>query len=170
MKSLAPSLLLAAFTFVTVVHAQTPQSPTDPPPSQKAILTTTGKGVQIYACQQASGTPQWVFQAPEATLTDASGKTVATHAAGPIWRSQDGSTVKGEVVAKNASPEATAIPWLLLKPTTTTGSGIMNRVEFIRRSDTHGGNAPVAGCGVEHLNTTIRVPYSAVYTFYSAKP
>jgi hypothetical protein len=146
------------------------QSTTEPPPSQHAILTVTGKGVQTYLCQQAAGGPTWIFQAPEATLTDASGSTVGTHGAGPIWRSQDGSTVKGDLLQKSASPEPNAIPWLLLKAVNPTGSGIMTKVEFIRRSNTHGGNAPTTGCDAQHLATPVRIPYTATYTFYSAKP
>jgi hypothetical protein len=133
----------------------------------KAILTATGKGVQIYTCQQVSNSPQWVFQAPEATLTDAAGKIVATHGAGPIWKSTDGSTVKGEVAEKTPSPEPAAIPWLLLTASTTTGTGVMSKVAFIRRSDTHGGIAPTTGCDAQHLNAVSRVPYTATYIFYS---
>jgi hypothetical protein len=159
---LAPTLLCAAIA--------TAQNPTAPPPSQHPILTVTGKGVQIYACQQTPTGPQWVFQAPEATLTDSTGNPVGTHGAGPIWNSKDGSAVKGEVLQKSASPEPTAIPWLLLKAAGTSGSGIMTKVEFIRRSDTHGGIAPATGCDTQHLAATVRVPYTATYTFYSAKP
>ncbi len=46
----------------------------------------------------------------------------------------------------------------------------MTKVEFIRRSDTHGGIAPLTGCDSQHLNISARVPYTATYTFYSAKP
>ena len=160
-------LILGATLFAT---SATAQNPTTPPPTQHPILTVTGKGVQIYTCQQTATGPQWVFQAPEATLTDASGNPVGTHGAGPIWKSSDGSTVKGELFQKSNSPEPDAIPWLLLKAVTPSGSGIMNRVEFIRRSDTHGGVAPTTGCDAQHLTATTRVPYTATYTFYSAKP
>ena len=145
------------------------QSPTEPPPSQHAILTVTGKGVQIYFCQQAAGGPEWIFQAPEATLTDASGNTVGTHGAGPVWRWHDGSTVKGSLLQKSPSPEPDAVPWLLLKATSPTG-GIMTNVKFIRRSNTHGGNPPTTGCDAQHLATAVRIPYTATYTFYSAQP
>lgn len=141
-----------------------------PPPTQHAILTTTGKGSQLYTCQQVSGTPQWVFQAPEAILYDATGNAVGTHGAGPSWRSKDGSTVKGQVLATSPSPEPRSIPWLLLKATTAEGSGIMTKVELIRRSDTHGGTAPNTGCDAQHLSENVRVPYTATYTFYSEKP
>jgi hypothetical protein len=46
----------------------------------------------------------------------------------------------------------------------------MTRVEFIRRSDTHGGASPTTGCDAHHLNAVSRVPYTATYTFYSATP
>src|SRR5258706_16486083 len=96
------SILAATLSLATAVLAQ---NPTPPPPSQHPILTVTGKGVQIYTCQQSVAGPQWVLQAPEATLIDASGNPVGTHGAGPIWKSNDGSTVKGELLQKSASPE-----------------------------------------------------------------
>jgi hypothetical protein len=161
------SILAAALSLVTVALAQ---NPTDPPSSQRPILTVTGKGVQIYTCQQSSAGPQWVLQSPEATLIDASGNTVGTHSAGPTWKSTDGSAIKGELVQKSPSPDATSIPWLLLKATSPSGSGIMIRVEFIRRSDTHGGLSPTTGCDSKHLNAVSRVAYTATYTFYSATP
>jgi Protein of unknown function (DUF3455) len=160
-------LTLSATLFAT---AATAQNPTEPPPSQHAILTATGKGVQIYTCQQSAAGPQWVFQAPEAKLLDASGNPIGTHGAGPIWKSNDGSTVKGEVLQKSPSPEPTSIPWLLLKAVSPSGSGIMTNVEYIRRSDTQGGSSPTTGCDAQHLNAVTRVPYTATYTFYSAKP
>ncbi len=163
------SILLVLAVTLPVAPAAA-QNPTDPPESQQVVLAVAGKGVQIYACQQTSTGPQWVFQAPEATLTDANGEPAGTHSAGPIWKSKDGSTIKGELLQKSASPEPDAIPWLLLKATPVSGSGILTKVEFIRRSDTHGGIAPATGCDAQHLNATARIPYTAAYTFYSAKP
>jgi Protein of unknown function (DUF3455) len=162
-------LFLTLVVMLSTVVASA-QNPTEPPSSQHAILTVTGKGVQIYVCKQSATSPQWVFQAPEATLIDASGKNIGTHGAGPIWKSNDGSTVKGDLLQKSASSDPNAIPWLLLKAASPTGSGLMSKVEFIRRSDTQGGNAPGTGCDADHLAAAVRVPYSATYTFYSAKP
>jgi hypothetical protein len=161
--------LLFAATLSVAAAAQV-QSPTDPPPGQRAILTVTGKGVQIYECQLVANVPQWVFQAPDASLYDAAGAKVGVHGAGPSWRYFDGSSVKGEVVAKSASPEPTSIPWLLLKAVNDDGSGILTKVEFIRRSDTHGGIAPTTGCDARHVSAISRVPYTAIYSFYAAKP
>jgi hypothetical protein len=161
------TLLLAALSITAIAQVQTP---TDPPPGQHVILTVTGKGVQIYECQLVANATQWVFQAPDASLYDASGSKVGVHGAGPSWRYFDGSSVKGEVVAKGASPEPTSIPWLLLKAASDDSSGIMAKVEFIRRSDTHGGNAPTTGCDAKHISAVSRIPYTATYTFYAAKP
>ena len=128
------------------------QSDTQAPAGQHAVLTATGKGVQIYSCQNA----QWVFQAPEAKLFDSAGNEIGTHGAGPVWTFQDGRSVKGQVVARSDAPDAQNIPWLLLK-----GDGSF---EYIRRSDTRGGVAPKGSC---EAGRTLRVDYSALYTFYT---
>jgi hypothetical protein len=128
------------------------QSATNAPEDQRAVLTANAKGVQIYACQNA----QWVFQAPEATLFDSAAKEIGTHGAGPVWTFRDGRSVKGQVIARSDAPNAGDIPWLLLK-----GEGSF---EFIRRSDTRAGAAPKGAC---EAGRTLRVDYSAVYTFYA---
>ncbi len=130
------------------------QGDTRAPAGQRAVLTATGKGVQIYACQNA----QWVFQAPEAALFDASGAEIGSHGAGPVWTFRDGRSVKGTVAGKSDAPGKGDIPWLLLK-----GEGSF---EYIRRSETRGGGAPAGGCG---SGKTLRVEYSAVYTFYTSR-
>jgi hypothetical protein len=129
------------------------QSDTKPPDGQRALLTASAKGVQIYSCQGG----QWVFQAPQATLFDSTGKEIGTHGAGPVWTLRDGRTVKGQVVAKSDAPAPGDIPWLLLK-----GEGSF---EYIRRSETHGGVAPPGAC---EAGGTVRIPYSATYTFFSS--
>ena len=166
-NSRSNSILAAALSLATVALAQ---NPTAPPSAQNPILTVTGKGVQIYTCQQSAAGLQWVLKAPEATLIDASGNPVGAHSAGPTWKSTDGSAIKGEVLQRSPSPDPTSIPWLLLRATSTSGSGIMTRVEYIRRSDTHGGVSPTTGCDAHHINAISRIPYSATYTFYSATP
>jgi hypothetical protein len=166
-RPIAVAALVAVNLFSTTANAQ---NATDPPQGQRAVLTVLGKGSQIYTCQIANDTPQWVFKEPEATLYNQNNIETGTHSAGPLWTAKDGSSVKGELIAKTASPEPGAIPWLLLKAAATQGNGVLSKVEFIRRSDTHGGTASPAGCDAQHLNAVSRVPYTATYTFYSAKP
>jgi hypothetical protein len=142
-------IFLALFGFLVAA-----QSDMRTPEGQRAVLTATGNGVQIYACQNA----QWVFQAPEATLFDSDGRQIGTHSAGPVWNFGDGRSVKGQVVAKSDAPKRGDSPWLLLK-----GEGSF---EYIRRSETRGGVAPQASC---EAGKSLRVEYSATYTFYSSR-
>jgi Protein of unknown function (DUF3455) len=120
-------------------------------------------GVQIYRWTGAT----WTFVAPSATLfADAGGNgAVGIHYAGPTWESMGGSKVVG-TVSKRCTPDANAIPWLLLRAVSADGPGIFDRVAFIRRLNTRGGTAPAqAGSVVGELAS---VPYTAEYFFYRA--
>jgi hypothetical protein len=170
MRRLAANVVRVALCAVMIspAAAQNTQTSIDPPAEQKAVLTVNGDGVQIYACKDAGSGAQWTLVAPDAKLLDASGKVIGTHGAGPFWKSVDGSLVKGQVVAKNNAPAAGDVAWLLLKASAHEGDGVMSKVEFIRRTDTHGGAAPATGCDAGHLDATVRVAYTAMYTFYAA--
>jgi Protein of unknown function (DUF3455) len=167
MQNKIKAMCVAAFLVISPALAQ---DKTEAPAGQQALLSVKGQGVQIYVCKNVDGAAQWVFEAPEAKLLDASGKEVGTHGGGPFWKSTDGSLVKGQVLANEKAPGAGDIAWLLLKASAHEGSGVLSSVQYIRRSETHGGVAPPGGCDTEHANSTVRVPYSATYTFYSAKP
>jgi hypothetical protein len=160
-------LFLFAALFLLPLQAS---DPTLPPPSAQVRLTVNGLGVQIYRCTpQANNTFQWVFQAPEAKLLDRStNEQLGTHGAGPTWTWNDGSSITGKVIQTNPSPTPGAIPWLLLetKPNSET-TGVLTGITMVRRSETQAGTAPSYGCDLERVNTYIRVPYAAVYTFYS---
>jgi hypothetical protein len=123
-------------------------------------------GVQIYAW---SGT-NWVFQAPEAALFADAGANgeIGIHYAGPTWESQSGSKVVGAAVANAPSPNANSIPLLLIRAVSTQGPGIFARTTFIQRVNTVGGRAPAtAGTATGQI---ARVPYTAEYFFYCARP
>jgi Protein of unknown function (DUF3455) len=156
--------------FVAVISPALAQNKIDAPAGQQAMLSVKGDGVQIYVCKNVDGAAQWLFQAPEAKLLDSAGKEVGTHGAGPFWKSADGSLVKGQLLASEKAPGAGDIAWLLLRASAHEGTGVFSTVEYIRRTETHGGVAPSSGCDAEHLSSNTRVPYTATYTFYSAKP
>lgn len=140
-----------------------------PDPSVTPLPPVTGKGVQIYHCQQQQGALAWVFVAPEATLY-AGAESVGTHGAGPTWRWKDGSAITGKLLITQPAPDHASIPWLLLAASPAIDSapnGMLAHVTYVRRSDTHGGMPP-AGCDARHLGAVARVPYAAVYTFYKA--
>ncbi|HEY8007735.1 MAG TPA: DUF3455 domain-containing protein [Methylocella sp.] len=142
-----------------------------PPSGARKLFEFGADGVQIYTCKMkdeahlAQGFA-YAFDGPEAVLFDADGKQAGTHGKGPEWVLGDGSSVTGEVLAKQPSPKPGAIPWLLLKVKSHAGAGKLDAVEFVRRIDTDGGAEPADGCGQSQFGTTVRVPYSAKYQFF----
>ena len=69
---------------------------------------------------------------------------VSLHFGGPTWQSNSGSKVVGKLLQACPALDPDAIPWLLLAsvPELTEGPGIFDRVTFIQRVNTVGGNAP----------------------------
>ena len=133
------------------------------PAGSKLAYHAYASGVQIYHWN-GSG---WVFVAPIADLyADARGHgRVGTHFAGPTWTTNSGSTVVGAVVDR-CTPNAEAIPWLLLSATPDAGPGVFHRTAFIQRVNTTGGLAPTEpGRGSSEER---HVPYTAEYYFYRA--
>ncbi len=144
-----------------------------PPADQVLLSEAFATGVQIYECA-ASPTGaqdhQWLFKAPEAVLLDAAGRKIGRHHAGPTWESNDGSSVVGQVVARDPGTYADAIPWLLLSATAHAGTGVFSRVKSIQRLQTVAGIAPGQPCSAQNVGEVARVPYTAVYYFYAARP
>jgi len=138
------------------------------PAGEEVILVGHATGMQIYVCQAGANPPfAWVFKAPEADLSDPSGKKIIHHFAGPTWKHIDGSEVVGKVAAKQDAPKPGAIPWLLLTATSHAGQGVLNRVTSIQRIHTEGGVAPDANtCDASANGKEAKNAYSADYYFY----
>jgi len=138
------------------------------PAGEEVILAAHASGAQIYVCQ--AGADQkfaWVLKAPEADLTDATGKKIVHHFAGPTWKHVDGSEVTGKVIAKQDAPKPEAIPWVLLAAARHSGEGILSRVTSIQRIRTEGGLPPSANtCDASASGKESRSSYSADYYFY----
>jgi hypothetical protein len=134
------------------------------PQGNKVAFHVYAQGVQVY---KWNGTT-WDFVGPVATLSADSNYAgeVGIHYSGPSWESNSGS----KVVAKRlegCTPDANAIPWLLLQATATSGPGIFSSVTYIQRVNTTGGLIPVApGLLIGELK---EVPYTAEYVFYRAE-
>jgi hypothetical protein len=159
MRNTRISTALLVFFVAGAAHALTPSAR---PPALEAF----GKGVQIYTCTAASSSYAWSLKAPEATLSDASGKAIGKHFAGPSWQALDGSTVVGTPLSVSPSPNAGAIAWIVLQAKSHAGSGLMATVDYIVRTRTEGGVAPAAGCDAGHVGAEVRIPYSAIYLFF----
>jgi Protein of unknown function (DUF3455) len=168
-------LLLLALIAVMPAAAQQPARPDvpdklAPPATEKLILQAHATGDQIYVCQPGLGPDQklaWILKAPDAQLFDAQNKLIAKHFAGPTWKHNDGSEVVGKVAARLDSPEANAIPWLLLNAASHSGDGAFSKVTFIQRLHTKGGQPPQSGCDDSHRNAETNSAYSADYYFYA---
>jgi hypothetical protein len=141
------------------------------PPASAVLLFELGaRGDQIYACAAKPVDPTafvWTFKEPQAELFDDHGEVVGSHFFGPTWQFQDGSSVKGAVVARADAPSKNAIQWLLLEATSHDGDGVFSTITYIQRLDTKGGVAPTKGCDATHAREEVRVPYKATYVFYN---
>jgi hypothetical protein len=137
------------------------------PPGQRLALQLEATGVQVYTCTATPAGADWVFTAPQASLSDVGGAAAGKHFAGPTWEALDGSSVVGAKLA-GATPDPAAIPWLLLRAASHGGSGKMSGVTFIQRVATSGGLAPASGCSVTTPGAVARVAYSATYCFHEA--
>jgi len=159
---------LIAFT-VSLAVQQLSES-IDVPRDARVVLQAKGNGVQIYACTAANDGAKWVLKGPDAKLLDAAGKTIGSHFAGPTWKLEDGSQVQGELMASQPALQANSVAWLLLRARPGTATGALAAVAFVRRTETQGGVAPALSCVNAHdVGMTVRIPYSATYTFYAEK-
>jgi hypothetical protein len=130
------------------------------PAGNKLFLVGHAKGVQIYTCN-GTGTG-WGPATPDAKLFDDKGKFVADHFAGPTWQYKGSKVVATRV--DGVTVDTTAIPWLLLKATSTT-PGQFGNTTFIQRVKTAGGLAPTTPCTPGEVKP---VDYTADYYFWKA--
>jgi hypothetical protein len=168
--SLVVMVLAGLILAFSAAGQQAQQIPEDlkPPANEKLVVQVHATGDQIYTCQVNSTPAAWVLKAPDAKLSTADGKVFGKHFAGPSWEAADGSRVVGKAAANAASPDADAVPWLLVKVVSHAGAkGVLSPVTSIQRINTQGGKAPADGCNAAGLE--IRVPYSADYLFYAPK-
>lgn len=140
-------------------------------------LHDRGIGTQVYTCTASGGqdagadggatTYAWVLKAPDAILYDATFAQVGTHGAGPNWTSSDGSVVIGARLSQTDAPVSDAIPWLLLRASSTSGQGAYSDITFIQRLNTAGGKATATGCDATTVGAESRVSYAADYYFFT---
>jgi hypothetical protein len=163
--SMALFVLLAGSGSVAAMAAD----PEIAPPAGAAVVREVqAGGAQVYACRQTpAGAYQWTLVGPNAILINADGTSFGTHSPGPTWTAADGSAITGDGAHPLAAVKRSeGVPALLLAVASSTGTGVLNGVRFVQRSDTAGGFAPTTGCDASHLNATAAKHYSAVYTFY----
>jgi hypothetical protein len=134
------------------------------PGGEIELLKVHAKGYQIYVSQRDhDGKLGWVLKGPLAELFDAQGKVVGAHYAGPTWKLNDGSEVKGKMLGKADAPGPGAIPWLLIEIVNNSGAGVLQNAKYIHRVATKGGQPPME-VGAERAES--KSEYSADYYIY----
>jgi hypothetical protein len=168
-RAFAPTLLpiTAGFLFSLSANSQEVPKELQPPANEQLLLQVHAKGDQIYTCKGDGAQFTWIMKAPEAQLTDKSGKPFGRHFDGPSWEASDGSRITGKAVANAPSPDADSIPWLLVTVVSHSEAGVLARVTSVQRVNTKGGKASGAGCDAAHVGREERIPYSADYRFFA---
>jgi Protein of unknown function (DUF3455) len=168
-RTLVPALLPIAAGFLSSLCANGQQVPKDlqPPATEQLLLQVHAKGDQIYTCKEDVAKYTWVLKAPEARLTDKSGKLFGRHFDGPSWEASDGSRITGKAVGNAPSPDVNSIPWLLVTVVSHSQGGILARVTSVQRINTKGGKASASGCDAGHVGREERIYYSADYRFFA---
>ena len=155
---------LALFATVAAADTTVPER-IQVPAGHEPYLLAHAAGVQIYACSSTPDGPRWKFVEPRAVLYGDRGELLGTHFAGPTWEATDGSQVKGARV-DGVTVDPKAIPWLLLKATSTT-PGRFGATTYIQRLATRGGLEPAAAtCHAGTVGQERWVPYTADYRFF----
>jgi hypothetical protein len=62
-----------------------------------------------------------------------------------------------------AAPDAKDIPWLLVAVKSKSGSGVLDKIDYVMRVATDGGIAPTEPPKAE--GETVKVKYHAIYLF-----
>ena len=172
-KTLCLALFLFGTPAVFADDLKKPDVPNEllPPENEQLVLLAHGKGDQIYVCKaNVNGALfGYTLLAPDAVLTDDTGKEVGHHFIGPTWQWNDESKITGKLVISARSPDPQAISWLLLSTVDHTATGALGKVTSIQRINTKGGKAPASGCDAAHVNRESRIPYSADYVFFAPK-
>jgi hypothetical protein len=165
-KSVAALLLCTATTISAQAGAdnRAPEVPWEivVPEGNKVHFHGNATGFQVYTWNGTS----WGAAVPDAVLFDDDGNVVATHFAGPTWKSNSGSEVVGALPPAAKIVDTDAIPWLRLEsvPLRTHGPGIFANTTYIQRVNTVGGKAPsLAGTTIGQV---AEIPYTAEYYFY----
>ncbi len=139
-----------------------------PAADQDLAFVLHATGVQKYTCAASATGFAWTLVAPDAVLYRRD-CPVGIPSRGPPWEHAAGPPVVAARAA-GASPDPTAIPWLLLNAVSHGAEkGKMSKVSSIQRLSTTGGLAPATGCDADHVGAAVDVPYTADYFFYRTK-
>jgi Protein of unknown function (DUF3455) len=135
------------------------------PDGHDPVAKLVGHGAQVFRCEaRESGGFAWSFRQPDAELDDAKGQPIGRHGPNFSFENTDGSRLLGRVVAHDAAPSDSSLPWLLIQ-TESFGDGQFKGVDFVQRINTVGGMPPPK-CLPSQDQQVLRVDFSADFVFY----
>jgi len=134
------------------------------PDGHVPVLQLSGRGVQVFRCEQRGSEWGWWYRQPEAQLFEASGRPVGRHGADFSFEHSDGSRLIGTVLASDAAPADGDLRWLLLG-TRAYGAGALAGITHVQRVNTRGGVPPLL-CEPRQAGQLLRVDFSADFVFY----
>jgi hypothetical protein len=136
------------------------------PENTAVVWAVVGEGVQVYEAKSdpANGY-RWSLKAPEAELKTLSGEVAGKHSGGPSWSANDGSVIIGALPPLKSlnSPDSKSIPWLLIGVRSRSGSGLLEKIDYVVRISTEGGVSPSEL--PKNDGETVSVKYRAIYLF-----
>ena len=134
------------------------------PENSSIVLALVADGIQIYESKpNPAGGFQWSLKAPEAELKNAAGEILGKHGAGPSWTLNDSSSIVGTVPPLKNLAAPAGIPWLLVAVKSKSGSGTLDKVDYVMRVATEGGVAPAEPPKTQ--DETAKAKYHAIYLF-----
>ncbi len=142
------------------------------PAGHRVALETVGIGKITYECRAKKDAPgqfAWEFVAPDAQLTDRTGRLIGKYFGPPAtWTNLDGSTVTGASASSRVTVDV-SIPLQLVKANPSTGNGAFTGVTYIQRVATRNGVVPADTCNDLANGTRADVTYQADYIFWKAR-
>jgi predicted secreted protein len=130
------SIFELTLVFLAFRHSAFPEdfSGITEPENCAIVLAVAAEGEQIYESKpNPAGGFQWSLKAPEAQLKSASGQVVGKHNAGPSWTLNAGSSILGSVPPLKSVAASGSIPWLLIAVKSKSGSGTLDKVDYVLR-------------------------------------
>ncbi len=177
-----PSVLLRTFRGATLAVVtllagcsvfQTAPSPVDPKDvSAQADLVLTGTGVQKFQCASDKKGYWWRFIAPEAILTDKSGRKIAYQGADFNFTAPDKSKLSSKIVSASAGKTPNDLKDVLfaVTPAGKVKKGTLTSYRWVKRDNAAGGMPTDASpCSRKTLGNLLTVRFTARYTFYKTK-
>lgn len=130
-----------------------------------AAFVLTAKGVQQFQCTADANGRYWKFITPQAELTDGKGRVVARQGSEGSFFAKDGSILAAKIEKHADKATPGNLRDLVYRTTSRGKEGMLTGITHVKRTDGKGG-VPLTRCSPSQLGVTLKVPFTATYTFY----